>query len=336
MSVNSSSQSSDPNKSNGEESPLNGALTFFNRLKERVETSITRPIPGMVKKCTNTSPSSSTASSFDGGRLSSESFPKTNDSNPSLTTTNTNNTTTIGKGPSSFPNSILNISPNNNSTNQNNNTLSIQKIPSSSNSNNSTNNHLPQPSNPLPPTRKNAPYRVIQFEHFLQAEIVDIIELRKLCWNGIPHHYRPVIWPLLLGYYPQRKSRREETLRRKRLEYHSELIPLHYDRSHPSHFQVDTWDNQTLDVKIYKQILVDLPRTSPNNPFFHQKPVRKVLERVLYIWSIRHPAAGYVQGMNDIISPLILNCCALFVDDPHCCDTTSLDPNIMVSIFSTI
>lgn len=30
------------------------------------------------------------------------------------------------------------------------------------------------------------------------------------------------------------------------------------------------------------------------------------MERVLYVWAIRHPASGYVQGMNDLITPLIL------------------------------
>lgn len=37
----------------------------------------------------------------------------------------------------------------------------------------------------------------------------------------------------------------------------------------------------------------------------HQK-VQYALERLLYIWSIRHPATGYVQGMNDILTPFYL------------------------------
>jgi hypothetical protein len=27
------------------------------------------------------------------------------------------------------------------------------------------------------------------------------------------------------------------------------------------------------------------------------------LEKILYIWSIRHPASGYVQGINDLLTP---------------------------------
>jgi hypothetical protein len=29
----------------------------------------------------------------------------------------------------------------------------------------------------------------------------------------------------------------------------------------------------------------------------------KSLERILYIWAIRHPASGYVQGINDLATP---------------------------------
>lgn len=28
--------------------------------------------------------------------------------------------------------------------------------------------------------------------------------------------------------------------------------------------------------------------------------------RILFTWSMRHPASGYVQGINDLAAPLIL------------------------------
>jgi hypothetical protein len=28
-----------------------------------------------------------------------------------------------------------------------------------------------------------------------------------------------------------------------------------------------------------------------------------MFERILYIWAIRHPGSGYVQGMNDLVTP---------------------------------
>ena len=33
---------------------------------------------------------------------------------------------------------------------------------------------------------------------------------------------------------------------------------------------------------------------------------KQSLERLLYVWSVRHPASGYVQGMNDLATPFML------------------------------
>ena len=52
-----------------------------------------------------------------------------------------------------------------------------------------------------------------------------------------------------------------------------------------------------------RQILVDVPRTSPDVPLFHQAPVQRCLERLLYVWALKHPASGYVQGINDLATP---------------------------------
>lgn len=39
------------------------------------------------------------------------------------------------------------------------------------------------------------------------------------------------------------------------------------------------------------------------------------MERILYIWAIRHPASGYVQGINDLLTPFFLVCLT------ECCGT---------------
>lgn len=31
-----------------------------------------------------------------------------------------------------------------------------------------------------------------------------------------------------------------------------------------------------------------------------------MLVKILFIWNIRHPASGYVQGINDIVTPFII------------------------------
>ena len=37
--------------------------------------------------------------------------------------------------------------------------------------------------------------------------------------------------------------------------------------------------------------------------------------RILFTWTMRHPASGYVQGINDLAAPLILVYLAEFI--PH-------------------
>jgi hypothetical protein len=60
-----------------------------------------------------------------------------------------------------------------------------------------------------------------------------------------------------------------------------------------------------VDYKTYKQIAVDIPRTMPEFKIFSYEIIRKLMLRVLFIWSMRHPASGYVQGFNDLISPFV-------------------------------
>lgn len=54
---------------------------------------------------------------------------------------------------------------------------------------------------------------------------------------------------------------------------------------------------------LLRQVLVDVPRTNPSIPLFRVDFVQRSLERVLYVWALRHPASGYVQGINDLATP---------------------------------
>jgi len=52
-----------------------------------------------------------------------------------------------------------------------------------------------------------------------------------------------------------------------------------------------------------RQVLVDVPRTGPSVPLFRSAIVQRSLEQVLFTYGMRHPATGYVQGMNDVAMP---------------------------------
>jgi hypothetical protein len=185
----------------------------------------------------------------------------------------------------------------------------------SSSSSSSSSNSFPSPDTlssvakaaappPAPPSSSSlAPvtsYRDRQYvKLLLDSEVVDSEALKKLSWNGVPGHWRPQVWQLLLAYLPSDKKRRETTLRRKRQEY-ADAVASHFDAPEAS------FDRTTQEQKMLRQILVDVPRTSPDVPLFHQPKVQRCLERLLYIWAIRHPASGYVQGMNDLATPLFV------------------------------
>lgn len=165
-------------------------------------------------------------------------------------------------------------------------------------------------------------YRISQFDKLLAMENIDLNALRKIAWNGVPPKYRADVWQMLLGYLPTNKDRRATALNRKRKEYFDSI---------GTYFAVVESDRTKQDEENHSQILIDLPRTTPNVAFFQQSIVQKAMERILYIWSIRHPASGYVQGMNDLLTPLLLVSLQPFVEDPLRCDVATLDAGIMVS-----
>uniref|UniRef100_A0A8C4QSC4 TBC1 domain family, member 22B n=1 Tax=Eptatretus burgeri TaxID=7764 RepID=A0A8C4QSC4_EPTBU len=120
-------------------------------------------------------------------------------------------------------------------------------------------------------------------------------ELRKCSWSGIPKAVRPITWRLLSGYLPANMERREPTLHHKRQEYFA-FVDQYYGSRNDDHHQ-DT----------YRQIHIDIPRTNPLIPLFQQPAVQEIFERILFIWAIRHPASGYVQGINDLVTPFFVD-----------------------------
>jgi hypothetical protein len=133
--------------------------------------------------------------------------------------------------------------------------------------------------------------RRLKFIDCLCKEDLNISDLRKLAWSGTPDDLRPAVWPILLGYIPLPLNLRAATLARKRGEYLS-LVELAFAR-----------DRQGVDQQIWHQIEIDVPRTRPGVRLWMQASSQRSLERILYVWAIRHPASGYVQGINDLVTP---------------------------------
>lgn len=114
-------------------------------------------------------------------------------------------------------------------------------------------------------------------------------------------------WQLLLGYLSTSAERRVATLERKRKEYLDGVKQafgkgdLSSDR--PLAAGTTRGKGRGLDEAIWHQISIDVPRTNPHLPLYGYEATQRSLERILYVWAIRHPASGYVQGINDLVTP---------------------------------
>ncbi|KPA83156.1 putative GTPase activating protein [Leptomonas pyrrhocoris] len=73
------------------------------------------------------------------------------------------------------------------------------------------------------------------------------------------------------------------------------------------------------ELQTLKQIRKDIPRMSGGRSYLRHPRVQGSIERILFIWSLRHPACGYVQGMNDLVVPFMAVVLAA-----HFCPTRSI------------
>ena len=89
-----------------------------------------------------------------------------------------------------------------------------------------------------------------------------------------------------------------------------------------------------LDQQIWHQIEIDVPRTRPGVRLWMHAGTQRVramsfvpgrsylkcvvqsLERILYVWAIRHPASGYVQGINDLVTPFFQIFLSAYIGKP--------------------
>ncbi|KAI1003643.1 GTPase-activating protein [Podosphaera aphanis] len=142
--------------------------------------------------------------------------------------------------------------------------------------------------------------RINKFKKILQATSISLTELRAAAWSGIPEEVRAMTWQLLLGYLPTNSERRVGTLDRKRKEY-LDGVRQAFERGGNS--SASSTKIRGLDESIWHQISIDVPRTNPHLELYGYEATQRSLERILYVWAVRHPASGYVQGINDLVTP---------------------------------
>ena len=146
--------------------------------------------------------------------------------------------------------------------------------------------------------------RIIKkIKQICSQDFILIEELRNICWNGIPieeSSLRAECWKIVLGLYPLKKELKESTIKRKIDEYKDMCNVYSNALKNPDEVMNEE------ELKTYRQILKDIPRTMPESSLFQNDKVQFMLTRILYIWSLRHPASGYVQGFNDLCIPFFI------------------------------
>lgn len=142
--------------------------------------------------------------------------------------------------------------------------------------------------------------RINKFKKILQATSISLTDLRAAAWSGVPEEVRAMTWQLLLGYLPTSSERRVGTLDRKRKEY-LDIVRQAFEKGGNS--SAPTGKARGLDEAIWHQISIDVPRTNPHLELYGYEATQRSLERILYVWAVRHPASGYVQGINDLVTP---------------------------------
>ena len=165
--------------------------------------------------------------------------------------------------------------------------------------------------------------RINKFKRLLQASTIPLPDLRALAWSGVPEEVRAMTWQLLLSYLPTSSERRVATLERKRKEY-LDGVRQAFDKGGGGGGGGGSGGTPTpstrgargLDEAIWHQISIDVPRTNPHIELYGYEATQRSLERILYVWAVRHPASGYVQGINDLVTPFWQVFLGTYVADP--------------------
>ncbi|KAI0985315.1 hypothetical protein GJ496_006013 [Pomphorhynchus laevis] len=104
-------------------------------------------------------------------------------------------------------------------------------------------------------------------------------------------------------YMPRNREDSKLILERKRDEYWN-LVDRYFDQRFEPMYKED-----------FRQISIDCPRMNPQIKALHNPVIQEMFQRILFLWAVKHPASGYVQGMNDLIVSFFIVFMSDFIDE---------------------
>lgn len=188
----------------------------------------------------------------------------------------------------------------------------------------------------------NVASQLLRMDLILLDECPGREELKNTAWKGCTAKNRAQIWRMLMGYEPLNHNDRKPMLEAKRKEYreyinlfHAPDGPVDLDtprrleramevemRLRPENLEAqlrsrgmiaqaatvkgDVVEYSDFSAKTLRQVEMDLPRTHPEVPIFHVDELRNPMRRILYLFGMLNPNKNYVQGMNEILTPVLV------------------------------
>ncbi|NXL92504.1 TBC16 protein, partial [Alectura lathami] len=133
------------------------------------------------------------------------------------------------------------------------------------------------------------------------GQVEEVYKLQKaIFFGGIDVSIRGEVWPFLLHYYSYESTSEErEALRVQKRKEYSEIQERRLSMAPEE--QKDFW--RTVQFTVDK----DVVRTDRSNQFFRgeNNPNVEAMRRILLNYAVFNPAAGYSQGMSDLVAPIL-------------------------------
>jgi len=140
--------------------------------------------------------------------------------------------------------------------------------------------------------------------HFeADGRVVDLDELKeKIFKGGVEHEIRCDVWKFLLGFYDWNTSAEERTRIRKQ-----KVDDYHRMKGQWRSISAEQEERFSAFRERKTQIEKDVSRTDRTHPFFAGDENRNVelLQDILMTYIMYDFDLGYVQGMSDLLSPLL-------------------------------
>eukprot|EP00002_Diphylleia_rotans_P030247 TRINITY_DN6202_c0_g2_i3.p1 TRINITY_DN6202_c0_g2~~TRINITY_DN6202_c0_g2_i3.p1 ORF type:complete len:475 (+),score=97.61 TRINITY_DN6202_c0_g2_i3:52-1476(+) len=87
------------------------------------------------------------------------------------------------------------------------------------------------------------------------------------------------------------------------------------------------WAQYFKNEEIQKEIMQDILRTYPDNEFFQQESIQKMLLNILFLHTRENPQVGYKQGMHELLAPIIY----LVDREKSVCSGEDADPFVKIT-----